>query len=285
MANLLLGYVNYADAATLSGGSWEATLPLSNLQQPRLSRVARSTDATLASTKFDIDMGATPLVVELLGIMGHNMTQVAQFRLTGGATPGATTFDTGWQDVWGAVYGLWDRPFETYDWYSGRITAADAALYPMKGLVPLGSIYLHRYWRVEISDTANPDGYVDLTRLWFGPLWQPTINYDWGAALAWQPRDRALVARSGARFAERLQPQRVFRFVLHELSDQEAFGRVLDLARQLGSEGEVLVIPDIDDFANAHRRNILGRISSYGDGVVDAAYGKQAASITVEERL
>ena len=61
--------------------------------------------------------------------------------------------------------------------------------------------------------------------------------------------------------------------------------RIAEMSRILTVEGEVLVIPDPDDHQNAHRRNILGRVASWGDGVADAAYGKQVVAITVEERL
>ncbi len=285
MANLVLSYINRADAGTLSGGSWQASLPLANLQQSRLSKVARSTNALASSTKFDVDLGATTVVVRMIGVMGHNLTQDATYRLTGGDSPGAAQYDSGWQQVWPAVYGLWDREFEDPDWWSGKISAAEAAAYPIKALLDLGLNYVYRYWRVEFSDTANPAGYVELSRLWFGPAWQPTINYSWGAALGWQSRDRAIETRSGARISERMKARRVFRLSLHELSDQEAFGRALPMNLMIGTEGEIVVMPDPADVGNYHRRNVFGRVPSWGDGVADAAYGKQVLNLTVEERL
>lgn len=285
MGRLMLSYINRADAATLSGGSWTTDLPLANLKQQRLSKLARSSSAATSSTKFDIDLGATPVTVRLVGLMRHNLTQDATYRITGGASPGATTVDTGWSAAWPAIYGLFDREFEHPEWFSGRLSTAEAAAYPIKLLVDLGQHHVYRYWRLEISDTGNAAGAVLLGRLWMGPIWQPTINYDWGAAFLWQSRDRATEARSGARFVEALSGRRAYRFTLHELSDQEAFGRIAEQMRQIGTEGEMLVIPDPDDAGNAHRRNILGRVASWGDGIVDAAYGKQMISMTIEERL
>lgn len=285
VSNLVLSNINYADAATLSAGSWLAGLPLANLQSSRMSKLARSTNDDAASSKFDVDLGATPVVVRVFGLFGHNFSQDATIRITAGASPGATTLDTGTVAAWQPVYGLWDREFEHPDWFSGRVSAAEAAATLPKVLYDFGLNHLHRYWRVEIVDTANAAGYVQCARLWMGPGWQPTINFDWGESLGWQPRDRAIETRSGARIAERLTPRRVFRFQLHELSDQEAFGRALEMNRALGSEGEIVVIPDPADAANAHRRNILGRVASWGDGIVDAALGKQVMTATVEERL
>lgn len=289
MGRLMLSYLNRADAATLSGGAWATDLPRSNLQQDRLSKLARTFDATLASTKFDVDLGATPVPVRIVALMRHNLTQDATYRITAGASPGATTLDTGWLAAWPAIYGLLDREFEHPDWYSGRLSTAEITEYQATAPVKLRYItpttVLHRYWRIEINDTANPVGAVLLGRLWIGPAWQPTINFDFGPAFQWQSRDRAVEARSGARFTEELPAKRVWRCTLHELTDQEAWGRISEIMRSVKSEAEILVMPDPDDLANAHRRDLFARVASWGDGIVDAAYGKQMVSPTFEERL
>ena len=50
MANLLIGYQNRADAATLAGGAWTSTLPLNNLKDRQQAKVARSQAALLTFT-------------------------------------------------------------------------------------------------------------------------------------------------------------------------------------------------------------------------------------------
>jgi hypothetical protein len=47
--------VTYTPA--FSGGDWEATLPLTNLADRRLAKVARSSDTELASTRLHLDLG------------------------------------------------------------------------------------------------------------------------------------------------------------------------------------------------------------------------------------
>ena len=43
----IFAYKNFFDSATLSGGSWLAALPLANIQDRRLAKLARSsTDST-----------------------------------------------------------------------------------------------------------------------------------------------------------------------------------------------------------------------------------------------
>ncbi len=285
MANLLASYINRADAATLSGGSWQASLPLAYLQQTNLGLVARSTNALVASTQFDIDLGSAEIIVRIFGLMRHNCSIAAQFKVSGGTTVGGSdVFSMDWADVWPRVYSYTDLDFEDPNWWTGQITDEEAALYPAKFLLDLGANYMARYWRLEISDTANADGYVEFARLWLGPAWQPATNYAYGAVLNWEPRDRANVSRSGKRYSERHDPARVFQLRLDTLTDAEAYGRLLDMLRRLGSEGQCVVIPDPDDLPQRHRRDILARIRRSG-GVTATSLGYQSATLELEEWL
>ena len=60
MANIRIGWVNRSDAATLSGGDWEPTLPLANMQTRFGTEVARSTSADDGDTIIDVDFGSSP---------------------------------------------------------------------------------------------------------------------------------------------------------------------------------------------------------------------------------
>ncbi len=83
--NALLGFPIYSDVnatytPTFSGGSWSGSLPLTNLQDRRLAKVARSADASYQNTQFDIDL-KTPRAVRVRAIPpGHNLSINAQAR-------------------------------------------------------------------------------------------------------------------------------------------------------------------------------------------------------------
>lgn len=285
MARIQFSVENRGDLATLSGGSWQPSLPLANLQQTDLSVPARSVDALLASTRVDVDFGNTTTLVRLVGVMKHNLGTAALYRITGGTVAGGSDlYDSGWLDVWPRIYSFADLDFEEPNWWTGQISDADAALYPIKLLHDLGGNYLVRYWRIEFDDTANADGYAEFSRLWMGPIWSPTIGYAWGAKLGWEPRDRAVETRSGRRYGERLPSRRLFSLTFDQLTDAEAYGRAIDMQRRLGSEGEVVVIPDPDDTGQRHRRDILARIKQ-ADGVAEAFLDIQQAGFVMEELL
>lgn len=76
MANCIIASPNLIDSGTLSGGSWVATLPVTNLQNRLLGKVARSTNAVLTSTKFTITY-ASAIYADVLALVAHNFSQDA----------------------------------------------------------------------------------------------------------------------------------------------------------------------------------------------------------------
>lgn len=105
MSNCLFGFPNRADSATLSGGSWEVTLPLANLKDYRQSKVARSTDNLNASTLINVDMGSD-LYLWVIALTHHNLSQAARFRIRGSNdnTFATSVYDSDWVDLYGVVY-------------------------------------------------------------------------------------------------------------------------------------------------------------------------------------
>ncbi|HTG26044.1 MAG TPA: hypothetical protein VK681_38965 [Reyranella sp.] len=111
MANCLFGYPNYSDVSVLYtptfsvaiGGSWSSTLPLTNLQDRRLSLVARSSSASPADTRFSCTLGALRSV-GLVAIPKHTVSAAGSIRARGffgqpGLSFFSPDFSTGWSLV------------------------------------------------------------------------------------------------------------------------------------------------------------------------------------------
>ena len=82
MTNAVIGYRNRIDEATLSGGSWLSTFPLANLKNRTLGRVARSTSAAVADTRFDLDLGAARSI-GMVALINHNLLLGSRVRIRG----------------------------------------------------------------------------------------------------------------------------------------------------------------------------------------------------------
>lgn len=264
MANVLFGYPNRADDATLSagGGSWLATLPLANMQTRYPSQVARSTNAALASTKFVVDFGSD-LYMWPTALIRTNLTRAAQVRLSGSNDPafGALEYDSGWWDVYGVIYppgvlnfgdpGYWDGLMPQVDWNRGDRLDAVHIINP---------IATSRYWRWEIDDTANPDGFVEIGRLWMSYGYQPTVNMNHGATAGWTTATSATEMPGGSRFFQVRRQRRSFQFMISNISENEALVRGFDVQRVAGLDGQVFFCFDPADTYHLQRRSFLATL-------------------------
>lgn len=264
MANITLGWPNRIDAATVSGGSWQATLPLSNIKDRRLSRLARSSNALAASTIINLDLGSAR-TVGAVALVAHNLSVSATVRIMGDdaadfATP---VYSSGWFSAWAS--GV--IPQELLEWeddnfWLGTISQQAAAGYQSPIIHIVAARPVLRYWRIEISDTSNSDGYVQIGRVFIGDTWTSTYNYSYGTGLGHEDSTEIESSLGGEEYFDDRKRFRVFRFALDWLTESESYVRVIDLQRLAGVSGELLVVPDSDDATHSFRRSFLGRLRS-----------------------
>jgi hypothetical protein len=261
MANILIAYPNRTDQGTLSGGSWQPTLPLDNLKTRVYLQVARTTNAALASTKFDVDLGKTRMV-GVMALVAHNLSVLAKVRLTGSEDPAfaTTTVTSGWVSVWPAGMIPDDQLEWTDDYFwLGVISDEERAAYntPFSiSITPTPS----RYWRIEIDDTANTAGYVQIGRLFLGDGWQPEYNYDYGAGESFVDDSPVEQAQGGTEYFDTRGKRRQHSYTLSNMPKAEAYARALEMQRLVGTSSELLLIPDPEDAINGPRRNMVCRL-------------------------
>jgi hypothetical protein len=243
MKNIIIGYNNLIDAAALSGGSWNASLPLSNLQDRAasasapiyLSKVARSTNDDAASTLINIDLGSAKSVQAFGAIATNISASGATYRLRLGN----------------------DNTFAVTLYDSGTV-AADAMTPDL--IRGLDSAVTVRYGRLEITDTSNASGYVQIGRLFIGPALAPADNYSKGAELGYKSNSGVARSLGGVRHYDARQGERLFSFALDWLTEAEAHNQALELQRICDIVGEVLLIRDPEDTTYNQRRHFLGTL-------------------------
>lgn len=437
MANIFLAWQNRADQGNLSGGSWQATLPLANLQNRQVQKVARSTDAAVANTLFDYDLvnsksvGAVALVVHNISVGGrvritaadstaawsnivvgsndlgnvawtktnatastnviaapdgtttadklvensgagpHQVSQSlgaltgqrwaevwlaaagrtkARVRFVAGAAEasadidlatggisnaisdfvtvrayadgwckvlladvfssgtltlevtlldasGSPTYtgdgssgiymwgarsstgsgisdDSGYVQVWPAGMVAQDQlEWEDDNFWLGTITEEERESFQSPYLYRLPKIVNLRYWRVEVLDTLNPDGYVEIGRLFMAAGWTPSVNYSYGATLGYTDSTPIATSLSGAEFFDNRPRPREQRFTIQCLTETEAKKRALDMERVAGISGEVLVVPDGgEDPSLQPIQSFVGRLKQIS-GVTETQFG------------
>ncbi len=413
MSTILFGSPIYSDvstlfAPTLTGGSWSSTLPLTNLQDRRLAKVARSASAALSSTQFTVNLGTTRRV-RLVAIPKHTISSVGTVRARGYAgafitpendfsgfasvgtpTRSAAAFTDsvgvpmdligddsavaleGFTKVYtfsgnaAKVVGIRikqgtstsvalrirdtsagaDRLLAVVTWSGGvpsvamttgtllastlvatgvyRLTftttavtaantnqwevypAANAALavggtgdvyaadveafdsttdllnfdcgvvtpYPsgqtaedVQGLnipvvlIPSATPSDTRRVRIEIADTTNTAGYVDLGRLIVAGGFQPTVNIQYGAGLGLTTATERLETDGGAALFNQKVVRRILVGTLDDMPEAEAFASWWRMMKTLGTAGQLFVVMDpADTYASGglmHERSFL----------------------------
>ena len=282
MANLIIAARNRADDGTLSGGSWSATLPLANLQDRQLTRVARSADTQPASTTMDVDLGAAK-TISLVALLRHNLTQAGRWRVRiSNASDFATVeYDSGWRDIWPAVtpfgQGLWGE----FQW-GGKLDGAEARTYGIGAYDVLAAPVFARHLRLELDDQGNPDGYLQAGRLVVSPAWRPSRNLSYGWELGHVDESRRVRSRGGQLYVDPAPKRRRLAFVIEHLSEDEMFGRAYELDRDKGVAGDVLVIVDPGNLAHLHRQAIYGALAETTP-IANPAFDRFTKRFVIEE--
>jgi len=243
MAYLHILWDKPVDSGTYSGGDWVSGggLSLDNLKTQDVMELARSTDASEASTQWRVDLGrVTPL--SLFAILNHNGSTLATRRFIVRDASLNAVYDTGAEVmrqptvVWGS------QPFGSFP-FSG----VDETAYPG------GPIDLHiapatvvgRYIDVEISDEANSAGYFQAGRFLAGEAFQQPMQY--GVRI--RPADPSEVRRTrgGRRLVRNLPGYRTFEAQFQCMSEEDAYGAAFEIERRLKKEGDFLLVYDPED--------------------------------------
>jgi hypothetical protein len=229
---------------TLSGGSWNASYPETNLQLLPLSRVARTTNATTPNTSI-IATSATPKQAGIVALARHNMSLSATIRVLvwSDAAMSTLVYDSSYINVW-----------------AGSVTATDIA----------GSIctWFHRFAavgttvgaiRLDINDTGNTDGYVQAGYLEIASVFEVTYNPDWGMNYGFRWRSQTTEAIGGALYVDRRAKPRVVKGVFKYSPRDEAMAKHFERERQLDLDQPILFVPFPGETTHLNRTVMLAR--------------------------
>lgn len=252
---------------TRSSGSWLSALPLTNLGLGKFYQPIRSTDATNASTKWDTDFGgARPLMVTAL--IGHNLTPVVgtskvRVRYSNDATFATSLYDSGWKNAYQPFYAPGSLP---WGWdpavWTGGPTQMDLQHYKSLAYTDVADqLYVARYRRVEIDDTTNTMGYIQINGVFAGPGYQPRINMSTGFQLGWQDQSTVSTSEYGVQFSVERPRRRQASLVLDMLSVDQGFELPFEMHGRLGTVRELFFIVDPTSLYHMHRGSFPAYLS------------------------
>lgn len=262
MANCLFCYPdrtlgNSAVSTSLSGGSWSASLPLNNLKDPKVTKVARSASTAEAHTQFLIDLGTTRSV-KLLALIYSTLSPLAtvRYKVMQDSAGTNVAYDT---DINSVAHNV--------------LTSEDLISWRPNVFAILPDGVSGRYIQVLISDTSNSNGYVEIGRCLVMSGWSPDVNIDFGTSMQYAHNTTVESNVGGSRVYDRRSPARITIGKLSALNKEEAHNGVLEMQRKLGIDQELFFVydPDETDFYAQQRSYLatLEEISPLEDPYVD----------------
>jgi len=287
---MMLGVNNLTDLASLSGGSWLSGFPVTNLQSRQQGIIARSTNATTANTKIDVNLGGAGRGVRVIGIFNHNFSSAAtiQFVAYTDSTRTVIAYDSGAiavePNVFQAGYATnWDDPTpgtprQYFGYEKTLLNVKQDFIYVVPSSVE------RRYWTFFIADTANTNGYVQLGRLFIGPGFEPTYNFDFGVKMGVIDNTIVKKAMDGSSFFDVKPTLRTAQFTIAHMSEIEGYQSIYDILRSSGINKEVVFIYDSADTYNSLRRRFMGVMRQLSD-VENTNYGLFQSTFEIEEVL
>lgn len=258
---LTICWPNRADQASLSGGNWSTSLPLANVQDRIFAKPARSVGVTTTATKMTVALDKSRAIAAV-ALAAHNLSAAATVRVRAYDDYAQTTllYDSGQVMAWPSFYQL-----EQYEWEDNSYWLGDQTLDVASDYTPLATIFFSdivvpRSLLIEITDTSNAAGYVEIGRLFVANAWQPEINQSYGVQMGYDNSTAVEEADDGTEYFDRRRQRRTIDTVLAYLSQTE-FGSMYGMQRDMGIDKEILVAFELDQSPEFFYRTFIGRLS------------------------
>jgi hypothetical protein len=277
------------DDGTYSGGSWAAGLPLSNLTTQPPKQVARSTNATTGSTQYVVDLGVAQRIT-MFAWINHNLSSGATIRVrVSNSSDGSSPSLDHTIDAVVASFAWGSLPWGSFPW-AGVLSDLSVDPHPGKQTTFYKSTttVTGQYIFVNITNTSNPDGYVQIGRFLAGEAFIPRINMSYGAGLGFIDDSVQKRTMGGSVFFNRKPVRRKIDLELGALSESEAYGNVYEMQHALGVTKGFLFVYNPDDAGDlVLRRTIYGTFTSLEPiitATADPAY-PYSARVAIEELI
>ena len=240
---------------TATATSETSSMPASNLDKVQPSDIWRST--SLTGQSIAVDLGSAKAVTAL-ALMFTNLTASASWRVQAGTTTGVTDYDAGTVTAWAGATQNTDRPHAFLDLTTSAQT--------------------YRYWKITLTDAANPAGYFQAGRLVIASAFQGTRNYGFGAGRGFKDLSTQKDAFGGQLIVEEKAKRPVVSFEVNWLTATEMEATVLELQRNM--TGAVFAMLDPATSTYRQGRMYYGRLSL--EPVIISAFNVFSTRFTVE---
>lgn len=253
----LLAWSNLAKLATISATSSEALMP------PE----ATVNDIGDASTGWQSLAGVTTATLTYtLAVAGSSVLVIGLFR---------TNLSTTAQITATITYNSVETWTETL---AGPAVGRGQVVFVLDAAEYADSV------EIEIVDTSNPDGFLNVPLVFIGNGWLPTYSVAPSLTSAWMPQQNNQITRGGQEYTTQLSNARTLNFEFGAIASDEHYAGAEEASRLAGLGINFLVIPDANGNAVKYDA-IFGKMQAGPSGAVAGASRMRTWRATVTERL
>lgn len=256
MQNVILASPILSDVATVTGSLALGDMSLQNLKAMNLYKKYRTADL---SAQVNFDLGSAQ-AIDFAAIVGHNGTPAATVTISAGSTPSVGDYSSGALDL---------------------LTGTDAG-YELNNFAEKFAEQTYRYWRFDFSDAGNPDGFLEIGRIYLSKAFQPSKNAIYGMEEGFKDYSRTDRTVSGALSSVSREPLKTAKWELDFATSAEMYGIAREIDRTRGNSKDVIFIPDLDDATNFQTRFLYGRMRD-NQPIISAAFSIYRKTYDLEE--
>jgi hypothetical protein len=230
-----------AEGATITASSEQTLLPATNLIGPTPSKVWRSSG--LSSVYITVDFG-TATAVDTLAMVAPNWTTSATWRLRGATSEANLTAAPGYDSTAVTPWPGATKPTETWLQHAPFLR--------------LGSTQTYRWWRIDIADAGNTDGYLEAGALLIGTAVGVAYESWSGFVIDDEPNDIVADTTYGRTLVEERDSCRVFSIPMRVLAEADVFAGLGTMMRERKASKPFLVCLDPDQTTYLHLVTLYG---------------------------
>lgn len=227
-SNFCLGWPNRIDAGLLTASSAEQGMPVTNI-----ATEAGGADQAWQSVGITGSITLTLPAADsfrAFGLFRTNLTDSATIRwrvFPTSSTGGSATYD------------------------SGTVLAGVMRGYAQTVLV-LPNAVPGQAIQVDIADTSNPDGFLNVPLAYAGPVWQAARNFDASSSTGRTMQSNKTITRGGGVINRLDWIKRTFTLSLSGIRAAEVWPKVMDVDLYARRGNNVLFVPDpLDPLINS----------------------------------
>ena len=280
-----IGFPRWTDDVTWSGGSWTTNYPITNLATLPFAKVARTTDAAAAHTQFRGTF-SKPRLAEIIVLCRHNLTLDATWRvrLYEKTTDVQPVFDSGFIEVWPAVYDQTQVTWDSGSFWDLKYTDDQISGYPWFAPLYIDGSYTVAAFAVEISDPANPDGYIQIGLCEVASALDFPMGLSFGAQVGFTAATVITTADGGIDYSERKQKPRTFTGTLAAVDRSFGLTTFFELQRINDIDVPFFFWPDREDTQHTLRLAYMARNQQL-NALSQAYFKNDAVTLNLKEIL